>query len=232
VPSASADPFAPLLGLPGVFEATEAARSAVDGALRHDRIRRRHDPSVTAAALRTAAAASAGLEGIDAPEAFLPLLASTAELGRTLRTAPLQAIARMHLLAGGTEPGSPRAGADTGRLARMARHLTGPTEAPALVVAAVVHGELLAVLPFSDRNGPVARQAARVVMTERALDPNAVTVPEVGHAADPDAYRAAAAGYATGQPEQVGAWLIHCAAAMVQGAKETVRLCEQSDRAG
>jgi hypothetical protein len=178
----SPDPFAGLLALPDVFEAMEAARSAVDTALRHDRIRRQHDPEVTAAALAAAAAASARLDRLDpAAGPLVRLTAETAPLARTVTRAPLQAVTRMHLLAGGADPGRPRAGADTARLAGLARRLTAPTQAPALLVAAVAHGELLAVAPFADRNGPVARQLARAIITGRALDPKAVTVPEAGH---------------------------------------------------
>ena len=67
------------------------------------------------------------------------------------------------------------------RLDGLSRVLTAPTTAPAVVVAAVVHGELLALRPFGTLDGVVARAAARLVLVERGLDPKAVSAPEVGH---------------------------------------------------
>ena len=49
--------------------------------------------------------------------------------------------------------------------------LSEPTSAPALVPAAVVHGELLAAAPFGTADGVVARAAARLVLLGRGLDP-------------------------------------------------------------
>lgn len=223
------DSFAVLVSLPDVFEATEAARAAVDTALRHERLRRRHDPRVTAAALAQAAAASAELEGWAEPS--LTLLASTSELAAVVRTAPLQAIARMHVLAasGTDQPaalGRPRAGADVGRLAELAQRLVQPTQAPAVVVAAVAHAEVLAVQPFESGNGLVARQLARTLMTSRGLDPNSVVVPEVGHLNAAQEYREAAAAYADGDPEGVRRWLIHCSDALRVGARQTRDICD------
>jgi len=223
------DPFAALVALPDVFEATEAARAAVDAALRHDRLRRRHDPEVTAAALAQAAAASASLDGW--PQPPLTLLAATSELAAVVRTAPLQAIARMHVLAaagadGVGALGQPRPGADVSRLAELAQRLVQPTQAPAVVVAAVAHAEVLAVQPFESGNGLVARQLARTLMTARGLDPNSVTVPELGHLQAKQEYAAAGAEYAAGASAGVRRWLIHCADALRVGARQTREICD------
>ncbi len=43
--------------------------------------------------------------------------------------------------------------------------------APALVTAAVVHGELLALRPFGTHNGLIARAAERIVLVGSGLDP-------------------------------------------------------------
>lgn len=104
-----------------------------------------------------------------------------------------------------------------GRIDLLARVLGG-TRAPAPVVAAVVHGELLTLRPFAAGNGVVARALARLVLTVRGLDPTGSLLPEVAWAAAPNAYLGAAAGFATGTPEGVGAWVRACADAMVTGA--------------
>jgi hypothetical protein len=69
-------------------------------------------------------------------------------------------------------------------------------------------------------NGVVARAAARLVTMHRGLDPAALSVPEEGHLQlGPDAYAQALAGYRTGAPAGVAAWVVHCAAATAVGAR-------------
>jgi hypothetical protein len=92
------------------------------------------------------------------------------------------------------------------------------TRAPGLVVAAVVHGELLALRPFVAGNGVVARAVARLLTTARGLDPTGSVLAEPGWSATPNPYLAAAAGFATGTPDGVAAWLRVCAAGVVDGA--------------
>ncbi|MBO9555469.1 MAG: Fic family protein [Cellulomonas sp.] len=92
------------------------------------------------------------------------------------------------------------------------------TRAPALVVAAVVHGELLALRPFAAGNGVVARAVARLLVTSRGLDPTGSVLPEPGWAAAPNLYLAAAAGFATGTADGVAGWVRACAAGAVDGA--------------
>lgn len=112
---------------------------------------------------------------------------------------------------------APAAADLAGRIDLLARVLGG-TRAPAPVVAAVVHGELLTLRPFAAGNGVVARALARLVLTVRGLDPTGSLLPEVAWAEAPNAYLGAAAGFATGTPEGVGAWVRACADAMVAGA--------------
>src|SRR3954468_17164653 len=64
------DPLAPLLDLPGVRAASEAARAASDRLLRHKVLRRESAGVSTESALR-GARASAALEGVDVPLADL-----------------------------------------------------------------------------------------------------------------------------------------------------------------
>lgn len=105
------------------------------------------------------------------------------------------------------------------RIDLLGRTVAG-SAAPALVVAAVVHGELLTLRPFAAGNGVVARAVARLVATARGLDPTGSVVAEVAWAAAPQPYLGAAAQFATGTPDGVAAWLRACAAAVVSGVDE------------
>jgi hypothetical protein len=113
------------------------------------------------------------------------------------------------------------------RLAALGRLLTGRHQSPAVLVAAVTHGELLALQPFAWGNGLIARAAERLVIVARGLDPKSVSAPEVGHAElGPDRYLTAARAYLTGTPDGVAAWVAHCAEAIALGARESLAVCE------
>jgi hypothetical protein len=117
------------------------------------------------------------------------------------------------------------------RLDGLARVLTAGTSAPAVVVAAVVHGELMALRPFGVADGLVARAAARLVLVDRGLDPKAVSAPEVGHLELGDGhgsgeYADALRAYVSGGPAGVATWLVHCSRAVALGAREGLAVCE------
>jgi hypothetical protein len=238
------DPLAPLLDLPGVREATDGARAAIDRLLGHKVLRRESAGVSTESALR-GARASAALEGVDVPLADLragtvddPLvqgaLRVSAGLGSMVETwsrAPGQVLARLHVLAAADL-------ADAAALGRPAPHagprlsgllalVTGGTAAPAVVVAALVHGEIAALKPFGTADGVVARAAGRLTGITRGLDPKAVSVPEVGFAElGRTSYAEALAGYASGEPQGVAGWLVHCCRATEHGALEGLAICE------
>ncbi|HUR12928.1 MAG TPA: oxidoreductase [Mycobacteriales bacterium] len=184
-----------------------------------------------------------------------------ADLGSILpawKAAPAQALARLHVLAsadlGLAEDRVGRPRSDVGRvedpldvgpapaavevaarLDGLCRLLLQPTVAPAVVVAGVVHGELLALRAFGSVDGLVARAAARLVLVERGLDPKAVSAPEVGHAeldaaglraSHTHAYAEAARAYVGGGEPGLAGWLVHCAGAVALGAREGVAVCE------
>lgn len=179
-----------------------------------------------------------------------------ADLGQLLvpwRHSPRQALARLHVLAASevvadTEAlGRPRpVGAPyddpvglgeapdpvevAARLDGLARVLTAGTSAPAVVVAAVVHGELMALRPFGTADGLVARAASRLVLVDRGLDPKAVSAPEVGHAELHHEYADALRAYVSGGPEGVATWIAHCARAVALGAREGLAVCEAIKR--
>ncbi len=167
-------------------------------------------------------------------------LAAAGERG--LAAAPQQALAGLHVVAAAgllaeADLGRPRRGGEAAldipsgadvpgadavaaRLDALATALAGTTSAPALVVAAVAHAEVLSARPFVAGNAVVARALARVVVVGRGLDPTGVAVPEVGHLADADAYGAALAAYRSGTATGVAAWVVHCADALVAGVQE------------
>ena len=272
------DPFAALLELPGVPEAVNRARSAVDGLLSH-RVLRRRSAEVTAESALRGARASAELEGagIELERLRGQLLAGGtvtlpskderggkvaegavrlhAELGSVLpawKHSPRQALARLHVLAAGDlvaeeALGRPRSASSSyddpldlgpapdpvevaARVDGLSRLLTSPTTAPAVVVAAVVHGELLALRTFGSLDGLVARAAARLVLVDRGLDPKAVSAPEVGHAELHHEYEDAARSYIHDGPAGVARWIDHCASAVALGAREGLAVCEAIQR--
>src|SRR6185312_15914849 len=94
---ASPDPLAPLVGLPGVADAVRRAREAVVALHRHPVNRTGWAASAAEAALR-AARASAALDGAVLARAVRAAEATGRLLG-PWRTAPLQALARLHVLA-------------------------------------------------------------------------------------------------------------------------------------
>jgi hypothetical protein len=149
----------------------------------------------------------------------------------TWSRAPGQVLARLHVLAAAdltdrADLGRP-AGHAGPRLGSLFGLVTGETTAPAVLVAALVHGELAALAPFGTADGVVARAAARLTGITRGLDPKAVSVPEVGFAElGREAYDAALAGYASGGADGVAGWLVHCCRATEHGAVEGLAIAE------
>jgi len=123
------------------------------------------------------------------------------------------------------------AGAEASRrMTALATILTRPTDAPALVVAAVVHAEVAVTRPFAWGSGLLARATTRLVLAARGVDPDGVTVPEAGlFAAGRSAYVAALRAYATGTPDGVARWLTLHAEAVRVGADESRRIVADLD---
>jgi hypothetical protein len=275
--TAATDPLAVLGDLPGVPEAVGSVRRAVDQVYGH-RVMRRRSQEVTSEAALRGARGSAALSGADwsleevrrrsdfgaEPQARVvgAALRLTAEAGQLLdvwRRSPIQALARLHLVAAGgiapeatvgrprlagesvgDDPGDlpqllalPLPGADevSARLEGLAGLLRAGSGAPAVVVAAVVHGELLALRPFGSANGEVARAAERLVLIGGGLDPKGICPAEVGHAELGRAgYLEALEAYVSGTPEGVAFWIGHCAEAVALGARESTAVCEALQR--
>ncbi|MGH3785586.1 MAG: oxidoreductase [Pseudonocardiaceae bacterium] len=229
------------MDLPGVEKAVKRARDAATAVHRHP-ANRCGWPATAAEASVRAARASALLDGgsailPDTGPVHDPVLAGALRVAEALggllgtwERAPLQALARLHVLAAadlssGSQLGRPGPSPDvTARLNGLAQLITGGSQVPAPVLVAVVHGELLALAPFAVGNGVVARAAARLTAVSSGLDPKGLVVPEVAHLRYERQYRSAIAGFSSGATEGVGGWIVHCCAALTAGAQEATSI--------
>lgn len=274
--STIADSLISLSALPGVAEATEAARRACTQLRWHQALRRRI-PAAAAESRVRGARASAALDGAEmdldvvrdlmrgatawppSPDPLEAVLqgavqatAETEHIAAMVITAPFQALARVHVAASGhllpeSQVGRPRQGGEISRefsglgpspdetvvrqrLSGIVELLLCSKDAPAVVVAALVHAEIATVRPFVRGNGLVARAMERAVILASGLDPTGVAVVELGHGAGGAgggaAYLGALAAYASGSPQGVALWLTHCAQAIVAGADEGGRIAD------
>ncbi|MDG4816694.1 oxidoreductase [Micromonospora sp. WMMD956] len=235
----TADPLAPLLALADVAPAVGRARDRVDQALRH-RALRRHGGQVAAEVSLRCAVASAALEGyahdresvragtVTDPVSQGALRVAGALPGLTERwpTSPRQVLARLHVLAARdvvpeNELGRPVADpVVAARLDGLAGLVAGGTTVPPLVLAAVVHGELLNLRPFAGPSGLVARGAARLVLMSTGFDPRGLVGVDVGHREREPEYVGAAGAFATGTPDGLRSWLRHYMTAVELGADQ------------
>ena len=271
--STIADSLVQLSALPGVTEATDAAREACTQLRWHQALRRRI-PSAAAESRVRGARASAALDGAamdvdvvrdlmrgavawsqdpDPIEAVLKgaaqATAETEHIHAMVIAAPSQALARVHLAAAGhllpeTQVGRPRREGEISRefsdlgpapgedvvgqrLSGIVELLMCAKDAPAVVVAALVHAEIATVRPFVRGNGLVARAIERAVIQASGLDPTGVAVPELGHGAGGvSTYVGALAAYGSGSPQGVALWITQCAQAIVAGADEGRRIAD------
>lgn len=242
----AADPLAPLAALPPIERDVARARAAVDGLL-GNRVLRRRSPDVSAESALRGAWASAWLAGSRAElddvrggsagddpvvQGALRATAAVGSLADTWTRAPRQVLARLHALAAAdlvADPdalGRPRASAEVAARLDTLAAVLATTSAPAVVVAAVVHGEILTLDAFPPVSGIVARVAVRLTLVERGLDPKSLVVVEAGHREHAQAYLAAQEAYASATTEGLREWVGHCCEAVVSGAREALAICE------
>jgi hypothetical protein len=239
------DPLAYLLDLAEVRASVDAARAAVDGALRHRALRRQGGRVAAEVSLRSAVASAAlegsahDLEAVRAGVVTDPVLQGALRvagalpgLAETWRRAPLQVLARLHVLAARdavdtASLGRPSSAAD--RLALVAGLVPRALDAGSspLLLAAVVEGELLAHRPFPGPNGVVARATARLTLVAGGFDPRGLVAPEIGHQAREPEYVGSVNAFATGTPDGVRAWLKHCATAVEVAADSLVSVADE-----
>ena len=232
------DPFISAAQLEGVPSAFAAARDGIDSLLR-DRGLRRSTPEDTARSLLLGATATAGLEGStfesdvlaagggdETARGAVRLSSELLGLVPVWKRSPVQALARIHAVAAGgsvddADLGRPVNPEGVARLTALAAMTGQPTEAPGLVVAALVHAEIVAASAFSSHNGVVGRAAERLVLVSKGVDPPSVMVPEAGHAAAPKAYRSALDAYGSGKSNGVHVWLMYAAQAFNRAAESS-----------
>jgi Fic family protein len=230
------DPLAPLLDLADVAPALAEAREHVDTAMRH-RALRRHGGQVAAEASLRAAVASAALEGhaydlADVRDGTTtdPVVQGALRVAEGIGglvdlwpRAPRQVLAKLHVLAArGVVPaddlGRLISGAD--RIGALSTLVAGNDRTPPLLLAAIVHAELITLRPFAGPAGLVARAAARITLINRGFDPRGLVAVELGHLSREPEYVGSAGAYATGTPDGVRSWLRHYAAAVSAAADE------------
>ncbi|SCL24535.1 hypothetical protein GA0070616_2934 [Micromonospora nigra] len=242
----TADPLAPLLALADIAPAVDNARTRFDLALGH-RALRRHGGQVAAEVSLRSAVASAALEGrVHGREAVRAGTVTDPVLQGALRVAgalpglselwpraPRQALAKLHVLAARdvvTEAELGRPVADpvvAARLDGLATLVAGGTTVSPLVLAAVVHGELLNLRPFAGPSGVVARGAARLVLLSTGLDPRGLLTVDVGHREREPEYVGAAGAFATGTPDGLRSWLRHYMSAVEVGADQLTEIGDE-----
>jgi hypothetical protein len=231
--------LAPLLGLPEVEPALGTARAAVDAALRHRALRRSGGPLAAEIGLRSAVA-SAALEGhryeveeVRAGTVTDPVVQGALRVGAALDG--LAAMWRLHVLAArgcaGVDEaslGRPVASPEiASRLDTLCAVIAAPAgRVPALLRAAVVHGELLVLRPFAGPSGVVARAAARLTLIADGLDPRGLIAPELGHLSREPEYVGSVNAFSTGTLDGLRSWLKHCAAEAEAGATALVGLAD------
>lgn len=229
-------------------DAIERSRVAVDAMAAHRTLRRRSSQVSAESALRGAwasarlAGACVGLDAVRAGDVADPRLqgalrayAALGALADTWTRAPRQALARLHVLAAADLVADRDAlGRPTGveasfRLDVLASVLAA-TRAPAVVVAAVVAGEVLALDAFAPATVVVANAAVRLTLVERGLDLRFLAVPEVGAVESAGERADSLAGFRAGTPEGLAGWIGHVGHTLVLGARETVAICEAMGR--
>ena len=229
-PDPRTDPLTWLTELEGVPSAFAATRDGIDVMLR-DRGLRRTTPEQTAESLLRGAHASAVLEGSASSaeevrtdsgdqiaQAAVRVSTELLSLVPVLGRAPAQVFARLHALTGGDSAGRPVSPEAANRLQSLSQTLL-QTSAPALLVAALVHADLVTAAPFADHNGIVARAAERLVLVARGVDPASLVVPEAGHLALRAEYESNLRAYRDGGTSGLHSWLLYAAEAQTKGAE-------------
>jgi hypothetical protein len=234
------DALAPLLELADVSDAIDSAREAADAALAH-RALRRPERIAAEVTLRNAVASAAlegstwDISGVRAGTVTDPVLqgalrvsVEAPSLASRWLKAPPQVLTRLHILAARgvvADLGRPAPHGGTARLLALSSVLN--SSAPALLRAAVAHGELLALRAFEGPNGVVARGAGRLTLIAAGFDPRGLLPVDAGHLDREPEYLGSAGAFATGTPDGLRSWIRHCAAAVTSAAGTLSLICDE-----
>lgn len=229
-------------GLTGLAQAAAATRDAIDVVLAQRAVQV-DAGRLAAAGLWRGARASAVLDGASAEAAGQEdptdpvvrgarrVAAGLPDLASRWQSAPLQVLARLHVLAAADLAdeqalGRPRDATSARRLTSTMTEIdraAGPgSTVPAIMVAAVVHAEVAEA--FTPAGGVVGRAAERIVLGARGVDPSGVLVPEEGFLAEQQGYADERARLLTGTDEAVALWFERCARAYTAAAEVTARM--------
>ncbi|GAB3453573.1 oxidoreductase [Streptomonospora sediminis] len=194
----------------------------------------------------------AGRSGDPRVKGALRVSGELGQLAETWPKAPRQVLARLHALVaadgvGEDRLGRPRTGGEpagdplglgpapapaevAARLDALDSLLAARAAVPALVVGAIVHGELAALRPFGWGDGMVARAAERLTLIARGLDPKSLAPTELGYLELREDYGPALRGYLAGTPDGVAGWVVHCCRSVAAGARDSLATCEALQR--
>ncbi|MGP6175533.1 hypothetical protein [Corynebacterium sp. A21] len=228
------DPLRPLLNLGEVAELHDRARAAIATVHRRPVSLRRPEVTGSESVLR-GARLSALIDGHEVDLGSEPTgalggaiscysLLAPSMVERTARTfgrAPLQVLARMDVLAGGT--GIPVSAVASARLQTLAKVIVGGAHDGLL--PQIVHGEIASAGVFGPRSGVVARAAGRLAAVHSGFDPRGLAVPETYLNRHRKTYEQALAGFGSG-PEGVAVFLELMFRAWEAGAAEAEAIAQ------
>ena len=172
-----AHPLDALATVVGVADAEQRASAAIAAVHRRPVNLRRSEITSSESAVRGArlsALLSGGSEEAEVSAYSLLAPAQRQATARTFQRAPLQVLARLDALLGGS--GTPLSGAS--RLSTLAQLIVGPAHPRAGLLPVFVHMELEAGEFFGPRSGSIARVASRVTAVMTGFDPRGLAVPE------------------------------------------------------
>lgn len=236
-------PLARATSLTGIAQAAAATRDAIDVVLGQRSVQTGAaalaERSIERGSLASARVEVAGADPVavdlaeDDPmrKAALRVTVEAPALVALWRSAPLQVLARLHLLAAadladadtlGRPKNATAARRLTGTVAEIARSSGPGSGVPSLLVAALVHAE--AAEAFDPVGGLVGRAAERVVLISSGVDRTGVLVPEQGHLAETDGYLSDRARLLTGTDAAVATWMERCCRAYTAAAEVTATM--------
>ena len=175
------------------------------------------------------------------------LVTAEADLQRlAFKTEPLKVLARLHTFVSTDEDrGRPRTVNEVNdplRLGSLPPHevlqdrmsqlvdLVIESKAPSILVAAIAHGELATLRPFTQGSYLVARASTRLILAARDVDNDGLVMSEYGaFLLGRPAYVKALTGYMSGTREGVGAWVTWQGEAIKRGSEMAKELAEMAD---
>lgn len=175
------------------------------------------------------------------------LVTAEADLQRlAFRTEPLKVLARLHTFVSTDEDrGRPRTTNDVNdplRLGSLPPHevlqermsqlvdLVIESKASSILVAAIVHAELVTLRPFTQGSYLVARASTRLILAARDVDNDGLVMSEYGaFLLGRPAYVKALTGYISGTREGVAAWVAWQGEAIRRGIEMAKELAEMAD---